>query len=1224
MLPELRCEFEHMRAYALCDKSLEKRRENLEELRDVQRAMLGCGPLLLRHFSETVQICEADLRRVEHEINEKRRRARYANPVVAGAQPEAPPQVQVQQQAQATKDPFLRIVAKWEKEGEKAADRIAGMIESLKDNPAKLSQFGQTVASVDKALAQYERFKARKKQQRLKEQATKAPAPVAAPKNDKAPNPKKPAAVRRKRPASQDPGASAPPQKKTKEEIEENRKQKERRKRLEAKKEAIAAKHEEPDSDDELYDLLLESQRPNGGPAAAAGGGEDGSAGAATSTKSKMTGSNKLPAVASADDGTAIAAAPPKRKRMTKQERAEAKRLRQEEQERQEREFEAKMTAMRKKFEAMSEEEKEKHFEKLKRERIENICREMDEQMTSLLRKKADTVDEGGADEKKDDAAAMEVDTDHNASATADDDAEKDDDVANRGGNELERDEEKSKPSIDPEQRRKYYMKLVHQREEEVTGKTMPKLKIPLMEHQVEALQWLLSIYNNTTGGLLADEMGLGKTATVISFLAYLREQRNNRGPHLIVVPKTVLQNWQDEIDRFYPAMKKDLVVYSGNVEERDELDDVILERLETMEREKKKAAERAEGAAAGGKRLPSARKSEGGAVGGGTKSPRHAAAGGVSNPTDGRGTAKMEVDGGASAAAPNSPGRSPRAAGHVHHHHHHHHHHLHHGLIILTNYEMLSVHKNFTLLEPEYEVVVVDEAQRMKSAKTQFSLCMNHKVTAKKKVLLTGTPLQNKLGELWCLLNYILPDLFDSVGEFQEWFNAPFKEEMDALEQAVLFSEQEEAVLTKNLHAMLAPFMLKRMKAEVFGSEMPPCVQHTIRISLSHWQRKLYGQLQDRSLAVEQVKQRLELEAELGGMGEDQLHAGEAKEEKKQAQHEMANIMMQMRKCVLHPFLFSDMNKTAQLNLTRTSGKFEVLERVLRKLTCPRVDHKILLFSQFTSCLDLIGELLDGMKLQYLRIDGSVSAKERQNLINEFTKEPRLKVMLLSAKAASVGINLQCADTVIIFDMDWNPQNDRQAIGRAHRVGQKREVRVLRFITTSAVEEIMEQRCREKLDMEKKIIGAGGFNAGLEVKEQPISNHAAVVKMIQESKEAAQKCAVASKYDDGAHVSKFPPTTVPDTCANYDAELSKLVKELDALESAQRMAKVSSLTAENMEYLVGAKRLMAIDEVPDALKYEEESASSVSAEQDVGGTPSESTSSSSSSEPSEEDEKGA
>lgn len=175
---------------------------------------------------------------------------------------------------------------------------------------------------------------------------------------------------------------------------------------------------------------------------------------------------------------------------------------------------------------------------------------------------------------------------------------------------------------------------------------------------------------------------------------------------------------------------------------------------------------------------------------------------------------------------------------------------------------------------------------------------------------------------------------------------------------------------------------------------------------------------------------------------------------------------------------------------------------------------------------------------------------------------------------------------------------------------------------------------------------------------------------MIQESKEAAQKCAVASKYDDGAHVSKFPPTTVPElnrllarsdeekqiyesvdrdvfkmslppapaapngatatcptsssTCANYDAELSKLVKELDALESAQRMAKVSSLTAENMEYLVGAKRLMAIEEVPDALKYEEESASSVSAEQDVGGTPSESTSSSSSSEPSEEDEKGA
>ncbi|CAD7952814.1 unnamed protein product [Amoebophrya sp. A25] len=1020
-----------------------------------------------------------------------------------------------------------KLSARFESAGLDAANNIVKMLDARKDDIPVLEKWGQTPISVRLAFRVFSQYAARRqKEQKEEAERKKKLQPSASQKSRK-----RQAGGMASSQATQD-DDSQRPRKKTKEEIAAEKAEKERKKKLQQKKAEIEAKHDED---------------AEGGP-------------------------------------------PGKKKKMTKEEKAEAKRLQEEENERIGREEEARLEAARKKFESKTEEEKEEYFNNIKAERIKSICREMDEQMEQLLNKPRT---EGVENEANGKATNDHADTSRRTSgsprrgaieispaSTPDDsqeaeDEKKPDDSKEDAEMASEEDSEKKKndsTAIDPEERRKYYMKLVHRIEEEVTGQNMPRLKVPLMEHQVEALQWLLSIYNNTTGGLLADEMGLGKTASIISFLAYLREHKKNFGPHLIVVPKTVLQNWQNEIRRFYPALADDgFVVYQGNVDERDELDDQILERLEQIK--------------AGDK----------------TKS-----------------------------------------------------------LLILTNYEMVKPDKNFMLLEPEYEVVIVDEAQRMKSAKTQFSQVMAQKVSAKKKLLMTGTPLSNRLSELWCLLNYILPDLFESSQEFEEWFSAPFREEMDALHQIVAFTEDEEAMLTKNLHAMLAPFMLKRMKSEVFGEKMPPCTQKTIRISLSHWQRKLYHELQEKSLAIEETKQQLELRAELGG-DDDATESqaanslAELRDEKRQAQHEMSNIMMQMRKCAIHPFLFSNANQSATLNLTRTAGKFEVLERVLAKLCSPRVDHKVLLFSQFTSCLDIIEDFLEawhekitakknalaGPKhaklskdershfphLGYLRIDGQVSAKERQKLIDEFTKTKNLKIMLLSAKAASVGINLQCADTVIIFDQDWNPQNDRQAIGRAHRVGQTREVRVLRFITTCAVEEIMEQRCREKLDMEQKIIGAGGFNTGLNKeapKDHPMTNHAAVIKMIQDAKEAAAKGAVASKYDDGGHVSKFPPTTVPElnqmlsrtpeevsiyedidkenffpngtfgaSAGNSSSQMAKKAsteEELDALTPEDRMKRVAELSEKSMDALVAANRLLAREEVPEVMKLEEDS----------------------------------
>jgi len=178
-----------------------------------------------------------------------------------------------------------------------------------------------------------------------------------------------------------------------------------------------------------------------------------------------------------------------------------------------------------------------------------------------------------------------------------------------------------------------------------------------------------------------------------------------------------------------------------------------------------------------------------------------------------------------------------------------------------------------------------------------------------------------------------------------------------------------------------------------------------------------------------------------------------------------------------LHPYLFGrgTGQRTAE-DVVRASGKVEFLDRLLRKLLA--FQHKVLVFSQFTSVLDILEELLALRSWAFERIDGQVSAEDRQAKINTFSEPTSsTSVFLLSTRAGAVGLNLQAADTVVLFDLDWNPQNDKQAIARAHRIGQTKEVLVLRLLTTSAIELHMERTAREKLDLEKKIIGAGGFS---------------------------------------------------------------------------------------------------------------------------------------------------
>jgi len=188
-------------------------------------------------------------------------------------------------------------------------------------------------------------------------------------------------------------------------------------------------------------------------------------------------------------------------------------------------------------------------------------------------------------------------------------------------------------------------------------------------------------------------------------------------------------------------------------------------------------------------------------------------------------------------------------------------------------------------------------------------------------------------------------------------------------------------------------------------------------------------------------------------------------------------NTTMQLRKIALHPYLFGrGTGARSPEDVVRASGKMEALDRLLRKLHL--AGHKVLIFSQFTSMLDILEELLTLRSWAFERIDGQVSADERQARIARFSApEGASFVFLLSARAGAVGLNLQAADTVVLFDLDWNPQNDKQAIARAHRIGQTKEVLVVRLLTLSPIEEHIERRASEKLELEKKIIGAGGFS---------------------------------------------------------------------------------------------------------------------------------------------------
>jgi len=370
---------------------------------------------------------------------------------------------------------------------------------------------------------------------------------------------------------------------------------------------------------------------------------------------------------------------------------------------------------------------------------------------------------------------------------------------------------------------------------------------------------------------------------------------------------------------------------------------------------------------------------------------------------------------------------------------------------VLLTTYDYVLKEKA-VLGKIRWKYMIIDEGHRMKNHNCKLTLTLNAYFTAQHRLLLTGTPLQNKLPELWALLNFLLPSIFSSCGTFEQWFNAPFATTGEKVE----LNQEETMLIIRRLHKVLRPFLLRRLKKEV-ESQLPEKTEQIIKCDMSPLQRILYQHMQ-RGLLLDGKRE--------GGRA-------------------LMNTVVHLRKLCNHPFLFDNVEDECRLfwkreitgvDLIRVAGKFELLDRMLPKLKAG--GHRILIFCQMTQLMTIMEDFFNYRGWAYLRLDGSTKPDERGELLKIFNAENSpYFLFMLSTRAGGLGLNLQTADTVIIFDSDWNPHQDMQAQDRAHRIGQKKEVRVFRLITVNSVEEKILAAAKFKLNVDEKVIQAGKFD---------------------------------------------------------------------------------------------------------------------------------------------------
>jgi superfamily II DNA or RNA helicase len=462
-------------------------------------------------------------------------------------------------------------------------------------------------------------------------------------------------------------------------------------------------------------------------------------------------------------------------------------------------------------------------------------------------------------------------------------------------------------------------------------------LTVELRPYQREGLRWLNALAEAGVGGVLADDMGLGKTLQLITHLLALKESGALDRPALIVVPTSLIPNWQAEIARFAPALK--VLALHGPQRSGD------FSQLGAQD-------------------------------------------------------------------------------------------------IVLTSYALLP-RDVVNLRKQAFALIVLDEAQQVKNPRTQARRAALS-LRAPRCICLTGTPLENHLGELWSQVDLAVPGLLGDEGAFRRHYRVPIEKQRDTDCQ-------------DRLNRRLAPFILRRTKAQV-ASELPPKTEITRRVVLEGRQRELYEGL--RLSLAEELR---EVIAQRGIQ-----HSGIV----------VLDALLKLRQVCCDPRLV----KLEAARGVRDSAKFELLMDMLPALLAE--GRKVLLFSQFTEMLKLIAHELDRRRIRYVTLTGET--RDRAEPVRQF-QEGDVPLFLLSLKAGGVGLNLTAADTVIHYDPWWNPAAEAQASDRAHRIGQDKPVFVFRLITASTVEERIEELKARKAELAEAVLEGGGSRERLSFDQEDL-----------------------------------------------------------------------------------------------------------------------------------------
>ncbi|KAJ4408242.1 DNA-dependent ATPase fun30 [Gnomoniopsis sp. IMI 355080] len=528
-------------------------------------------------------------------------------------------------------------------------------------------------------------------------------------------------------------------------------------------------------------------------------------------------------------------------------------------------------------------------------------------------------------------------------------------------------------------------------------------VKSNLYEYQLFGMNWMWELYKRGVGGILADDMGLGKTCQTIAFMALLVQVRKDglldskAGPNLVVVPPSVLDNWQNEFVKFAPGLT--VIKYSGSPMDRDELAREILDAGDD------------------------------------------------------------EYD------------------------------------VILTSYTQMSRSRDTSWMNKiGINAAVFDEGHQLKNSQTlKYKELI--RINANWKLLITGTPIQNNIMEMMSLLSFVSPQFFTRDQETIEQLFSQKASLKEVSEGATLLSDR-----IQRARSILEPFILQRKKDQVL-SMLPPKTRKII-----------YCDMLPRQKAQYDITSADSCQAFLGG----RVDSGGRKNDKN-------NPWVQLRKAATHPMLFrrsfddEKCEKMARILMDRVgpeelqqpslkhliaelkdgsdfklhlwcrdykclrqfdchegaefeSGKVQKLLELIREYQ--KTGDRVLVFSRFEAVLDILEECLHKEGINYRLIEGRTPVLDRQKFVDEFQEDKSIPVFLLTTVAGGMGINLTGANKIVIFDQSDNPQQDVQAENRAHRLGQEKEVEVIRFITKGTIDELIYKACQKKLELAGHITG--------------------------------------------------------------------------------------------------------------------------------------------------------